>query len=65
LFFQEIILRINLSQSAMLHGSYRIAHGLYMVYSITNRESFIELEHYLTVAEQAKESDRFPVIIAG
>jgi GTPase SAR1 family protein len=49
----------------MLHGSYRIAHGLYMVYSITNRESFIELEHYLTVAEQAKESDRFPVIIAG
>jgi GTPase KRas protein len=51
--------------SAMLHGSYRIAHGLYMVYSITNRDSFTELEHYLTVAEQAKESDRFPVIIAG
>jgi hypothetical protein len=49
----------------MLHAWYRTAHGLYMVFSITNRESFIELDHYMTVALQAKESENFPVIIAG
>jgi hypothetical protein len=49
----------------MLDDWLRGVHGVYLVYSIASRQSFTEIERFLTAAKKSFDFKKFPLFIVG